>query len=56
MTAQQLINQLQAIIKRNPKAANKKIVMDQYDCAEAHNVGYVEASQVDDMGDRVELA
>lgn len=31
MTAQQLINQLQSLVKENPKAANMPVVTQQYD-------------------------
>jgi hypothetical protein len=56
MTAKELLNKLQKLIKENPKAAHKKVVMDQYDCAEAMSVGYVEAQDVHAWMDRVELS
>lgn len=55
MTAQQLINQLQAIIKKNPTAANKQVVLSQYDSESSATYGYEPASDVHDTIHNVEI-
>lgn len=56
MTVQQLINQLQALIKDNPKVAYKRVVLAQYDSESAVNEGYEPASDVHEKSAVVEIA
>jgi len=55
MTAQELVNRLNAIIEKNPKAAHKEVVIAQYDSEEAHNTGFEKAENVYENG-KVEIA
>ena len=55
MTAQELVRRLTIIIKENPKAAYKEVVLAQYDSAAAEYDGYEKAQNVYE-GDRVEIA
>jgi hypothetical protein len=55
MTAQELVNRLNAIIKANPKAAHKEVVMAQYDSEASRYDGYEKAENIYE-GDRVEIA
>lgn len=53
MTTQQLIDRLQQIIRKNPDAAHKPIVVSQYDSVESVERGYETASSVDEGHNRV---
>ncbi len=55
MTAQELLNRLNAIIKANPKAAHKEVVIAQYDTEASKYDGYEKADSVY-VSDRVEIA
>ena len=56
MNVEQLIRQLQSLVKDNPRAAYKSVVLAQYDSESAANDGYEPASDVHEKSLVVEIA
>lgn len=55
MNVNQLIAKLQKLVKENPKAGDKDVVLCQYDLSESEQFGYVNADRVTEHFNRVEI-